>query len=118
MQDRIKELRKTLGLSQEDFAKKLGLKSRGKIANIEFGKIEADEDFIKLICKTYKVNYQWITNGLGEMFCDDDGDAQAIVDSIMTSENEFAKKTIVSLAKLSEERWQQLKEILEELSKQ
>ena len=40
MKDRIKELRVKLGLSQEDFAKKLGLKSRGKIANIEFGKIK------------------------------------------------------------------------------
>ena len=47
MKDRIKQLRKELGLSQDDFAKNLGLKSRGKIANIEFGKIEPDDDFAK-----------------------------------------------------------------------
>ena len=37
MDERLKELRKYLGLSREDFAKKLGLKSRGKIENIELG---------------------------------------------------------------------------------
>lgn len=116
MQERIKELRKTLGLSQEDFAKKLGLKSRGKIANIEFGKIEAEEDFVKLICKTYNVNYQWLTNGTGTMFRDDDSDAQAIVDAIMTGENEFARKVFVSLAGLSEEHWEQIKKFINELN--
>ena len=118
MQERIKELRKTLGMSQEDFAKKLGLKSRGKIANIEFGKIEAEEDFVKLICKTYNVNYQWLTNGTGKMFKDDDSDAQAIVDAIMTGDNEFAKKLIVSLAKLDEDKWEMIKEFIEEIARE
>lgn len=118
MKERIKELRQKLGLSQEDFAKKLGLKSRGKIANIEFGKIEADDDFIKLICRTYKVNYKWLVHGSGEMFNDDDSDAQAIVDSVMTGDNEFAKKMLVRFAKMSDEHWRQLQEILEELSKE
>ena len=68
MNDRIKELRKALGLSQEDFAKKLGLKSRGKIANIEFGKIEVDNDFASLICKQFNVNEKWLRTGEGNMF--------------------------------------------------
>ena len=38
MNERIKELRKALGLSREEFANKLGLKSRGKIENIELGR--------------------------------------------------------------------------------
>ena len=118
MKDRIKELRVKLGLSQEDFAKKLGFKSRGKIANIEFGKIAPDDDFIKLICRTYKVNYKWLVHGSGEMFNDDDSDAQAIVDSVMTSDNEFARKMLVRFARLSDEHWKMLQEILEELAKE
>ena len=51
----------------------------------------------------------------GNMFMDDDGDAQAIVDSVMTGDNEFAKKILVKFAKLSEEHWKQLEEILTEL---
>ena len=117
MNERIQNIRNSLGLSQEDFAKKLGLKSRGKIANIEFGKTEPDDEFIRLICKTYNVNYKWLVNGIGDMFKekDNDGDAQAIVDSVMSGDNEFAKKILVKFARLSEERWRQISEILKEL---
>ena len=117
MKDRIKQLRKELGLSQDDFAKNLGLKSRGKIANIEFGKIEPDEEFVKLICKAYNVNYQWLTTGYGEAFRDDDSDAQAIIDSIMTSDDDFAKKTLVKFAKLDERQWRIINDLIDSLQK-
>lgn len=115
MDERLKELRKYLGLSREDFAKKLGLKSRGKIENIELGRTNPDEDFLKLICNTYNVSCDWLVNGTGSMFRDDDSDAQAIVDSVMTGDNDFAKKILVKFAKLSDEHWKQLEEILNEL---
>lgn len=119
MIDRLKKVRKTLGLSREDFAKQLGLKSRGKIENIELGRTVADDEFIRLICSTFRVNYDWLVYGEGdEIFADDNGDAQAIVDSVMTGDNEFAKEILVKLSKLSEEHWQQLKEIFEELTKE
>lgn len=117
MKTRFKALRKELKLTQEEFADKMGL-SRSYINLIEMGKKVPAERTIKDICRTFKVSYQWLVNGLGEMFHDDDGDAQAIIDSVMTGDNEFAKKTLVNLARLSEERWQQLKEILEELTKE
>ena len=68
-------------------------------------------------CKTYNVNYKWLVNGIGDMFKekDNDGDAQAIVDSVMSGDNEFAKKILVKFARLSEERWRQISEILKEL---
>lgn len=115
MGERLKELRKYLGLSRDGFAEKLGLKSRGKIENLELGRTTPDDTFLKLICNTFKVNYDWLVNGTGDMFQDDDSDAQAIVDSVMTGDNDFAKKTLVKFARLSEERWKQLQEILAEL---
>lgn len=117
MSERLKELRKYLGLSREGFAEKLGLKSRGKIENLELGRTTPDETFLKLICNTFKANYDWLVNGTGDMFQDDDSDAQAIVDSVMTGDNDFEKKTLVKFARLIEERWRQLQEILEELEK-
>lgn len=65
---RIKELRLACGLSQDAFANKLGLKSRGKIANLEFGKTDADKEFMDLICSTFNVNRTWLSDGTGEMF--------------------------------------------------
>ena len=84
---------------------------------IEKGERTPSERTIKDICREFKANYDWLVNGTGDMFQDDDSDAQAIVDSVMTGDNDFAKKTLVKFARLSEEHWRQLQEILEELEK-
>ena len=111
---RLAELRKNLGMNQKDFASSLSL-GQSTLAMIETGKRELNERNIKLICSLYKVNYDWLVKGIGSMFQDDDSDAQAIVDSVMTSDNDFAKKILVKFAKLSDEHWKQLEEILNEL---
>lgn len=118
MEERIKKLRKELGLTQEEFSSKIDL-SRNFIAQIESGKKVPSDRTIRDICRTFKVDYDWLVYGDGdEMFADDNGDAQAIVDSVMTGDNEFAREILVKLSKLSEEHWQQLKEIFEELTKE
>lgn len=119
MNERIKDLRKTLGLTQEEFASKIDL-SRNFIAQIELGKKVPSDRTIRDICRIFKVDYDWLMYGGDEnnMFADDDGDAQAIVDSVMTGDDDFAKKVLVKLAKLDEKHWQLLKEIFEELSKE
>ena len=116
MKDRFKELREALSLTQQKFADRLDI-SRNFVAQIEMGSKIPSERTIKDICREFKVNYDWLVNGTGNMFQDDDSDAQAIVDSEMTGDNDFAKKTLVKFARLSEERWRQLQEILEELEK-
>lgn len=118
MSERLKELRKYLGLSRDDFAKRLGLKSRGKIENIELGRTKPDDAFIKLICNTFKVNYTWLVHGSGEMFEDDDGDAQAIIEAALNGQCQFARDTLVKLAKMDMKYWEMLKEIIEQLKKE
>lgn len=114
MKDRFKELRETLSLTQQKFADRLDI-SRNFVAQIEMGNKIPSERTIKDICREFKVNYDWLVNGTGNMFQDDDSDAQAIVDSVMTGDNDFAKKILVKFAKLSDEHWKQLEEILNEL---
>ena len=117
MEERIKELRKALGKTQQDFADSLEL-SRNFIAQVETGAKTPSERTLKDICREFKVNYDWLVTGTGEMFQDDDSDAQAIVDSVMTGDNEFAKKILVQFARLDESRWRQIEEILNELKKE
>ena len=71
MNNRIKELRKSLSMSQSDFGKKLGV-SRDVINNIEQGrnKKEISEIFIAHICNIFNVNPNWLITGEGEMFVD------------------------------------------------
>lgn len=111
---RVSVLRKTLKLTQTEFAKVLSIGQQA-LSMIENGQRDLSEKNIKLICFSYKVSYDWLVNGIGDMFQSDDSDAQAIVDSVMTGNNEFAKKILVKFAKLSDEHWKQLQEILTEL---
>ena len=120
MNDRLKELRKDLGLSQEDFARRLGLKSRGKIANIEFGKIEADEEFIKLICSTYDVNFDWLMFGKGPMRPEisKEEEIAAIIGKVLKNENiTYQKRIIQALSQMDEKELQSFAVLAESITK-
>lgn len=65
--ERIRQVRTTLGLSQSKFAKEISI-SNGYIASIELGNRRVNERLIKLICSAYNVNESWLWEGTGEMF--------------------------------------------------
>lgn len=67
MNDRIKKLRKTLDLTQQEFAEKLGIK-RNTIAQYEIGRNIPIDAVIKSICREFGVSEKWLRNGSGEMF--------------------------------------------------
>ena len=67
MNERIKELRLKLGLSQDEFGRRLGV-TRGAITNIELNKVEPKPLFIDLMCREFHVNESWLRTGEGEMF--------------------------------------------------
>ena len=67
MNERIKSLRKALGLTQQEFADKLGI-SRGNIGAYEVGKNAPSDAVISLIVRIFNANENWIRTGEGEMF--------------------------------------------------
>ena len=71
MHDRIRELRKKhLHLSQTAFGERLGV-SRSVINNIELNVLARPDQklsLIKLICKEFSVNEEWLLNGTDPMF--------------------------------------------------
>ena len=67
MNERIKELRKTLNLTQQEFADRLSLK-RNTIATYEIGKAVPSDRTLNDICREFNVNEDWLRNGTGEMF--------------------------------------------------
>lgn len=66
MKRRIKELRSSMGLTQQQFADRLGLK-RQTIAAYEVGNTEPSNATLLSICREYKVNENWLRTGEGEM---------------------------------------------------
>ncbi len=69
MNERIKELRKTLGLTLEKFGERLGV-SKVAISLIENGKNALTDQMFKSICREFNVNENWLRTGNGEMFND------------------------------------------------
>lgn len=67
MNKRIRELRKTLDLSQKEFADKIGLKQNA-ISYMEKDGATVTEQNIKTICSQFSVNENWLRTGDGKMF--------------------------------------------------
>ena len=65
--DRIRLVRKTLGLKQGEFALRIGL-TQTALSMIELEKVALTEKNIKLICATFAVDEEWLRTGKGEMF--------------------------------------------------
>jgi len=62
----LKHIRKTLGLTQRQFAEPLGIKG-SYISDIEKGKARPSESVIRLLEIKFRVNRKWLESGQGEM---------------------------------------------------
>lgn len=71
MNGRIRELRKTLELSQKEFAQKIGLKQNA-ISYMEKSGATVTEQNIKAICTQFSVNEHWLRTGCGKMFLENE----------------------------------------------
>lgn len=67
MNGRIKELRKKLDMTLEEFGKRLGV-TKSAMSNIENGNRNVTEQIFLSICREFNVNENWLRTGCGEMF--------------------------------------------------
>ena len=65
--DRIYFLRKQLNLSQRAFGEKIGIK-KASMSSIEKNKSNPSTQTIKLICIEFNVSYDWLLDGVGDIF--------------------------------------------------
>ena len=94
--ERIKEIRKTLGLTLEKFGEKLGV-TKTAISRIEKGERGLTEQMTKSICREFNVDYIWLTTEQGKMFVENDNEFRKKIDRIMTSEDDTRKILFKSL---------------------
>lgn len=100
--ERVKEVRKSLGLTLEKFGERIGV-ARGSMSNIENGNRNLTEQMTKSICREFGVDYIWLTTGEGEMFVDTDDDFIERIDRIMAGEDEARKNLFKFMLELSDE---------------
>ena len=107
MKDIIKKLRKTLDLTQQKFADKIGVK-QNTVAHYEIGRNEPIDTVITLICREFNVNEEWLRNGTGEMFHSPERHseiAKFTMQLLKEEEDSFKNRFISMLSDLSVEEW-------------
>lgn len=67
MKERIRELRRHLNMTMEEFGARIGL-TKSAVSFIESGRNGARDQTIFAICREFGVNEHWLRTGEGEMF--------------------------------------------------
>jgi len=108
--ERIKYVRESLNLSQSKFGETMGV-SRDVISNVELGRVEPKEYILRLICKTYRANYLYLTEEFGDPFV---GVPEIIMDDVIEEYRLDAtdRALIEEYVKLDEETRQSFKQYL------
>ncbi len=112
--ERVKEIRKSLGLTTEKFGEKLGIQ-RSAVSKIENGRCALTDANIKAICREFGVDYIWLTTGEGEMFVDSDDDFIEKIDRIMAGEDDARKNIFKFMLSLNDDDIVALGRILDQM---
>lgn len=88
MNNRIRMLRKSLGLNQTEFGKRIGVK-QSSIAGYETGVRVPLDSVILSICREFDVNEEWLRTGNGEMFLPSEDEVAEQVSHLLEESNPF-----------------------------
>lgn len=116
--DRIKDIRRSTGLSQTDFAERLGT-TRGVITNLEGEKTTPNEPFIKLICREFNIDEHWLRTGEGEMkqkLTRNQEIAEYLGHLMGNPDDDIRKQFILNVSKLDADEIRLLAEIAEKMA--
>ena len=112
METRLKAVRKAVGLTQQEFADRLGIK-RGAVANYEIGRNDPIDAVISLICREFGVNETWLRTGEGEMFAPVDPENQLMEWAgrvLADSSDSFRARFVRMMMGLTDKEWAVLEE--------
>lgn len=107
MKDRIKKVRKAVGLTQQAFADKLGIR-QNTVALYEMGRSGVSDGMITSICREFNVNETWLRTGEGDMFrkrTDNEVLTEFAADMVFEADDSFKKAIITTFAKMDDETW-------------
>ena len=96
-------MRHTLGLTQQKFADKLGIKGNA-ISQYESGRNAPIDAVISLICREFNVNEEWLRTGNGEMFVQRTraDELSSFVDQLLQSEpDDIRRRFVTAISRLS-----------------
>lgn len=117
MNDRIKELRKAMNLSQEKFGELLGITKSG-VSDIESGRRKVTDQHVIMLVNN-GVNEEWLRTGKGSMFVPKSKDeeiGEMLADIQKSGEDSFRHRLVSALARLDDDGWNKLEELIDMIS--
>lgn len=116
MKDRIKQIRKSNNLTQQEFARRLGV-SRSGVASYETGEREPISAVISLICREFDVSEDWLRYGIGKMqrSASREQEIEALVNSALKGNNEFKKAVIQAICSRTDKELEVLDALLSDI---
>ena len=118
MKDRIKQVRKSQKLTQAAFGDIIGVKGN-TITNYETGLRNPTDAVIKSICREFGVSEEWLRTGKGSMFIPKSKDeeiAGMFADIQKAGEDSFRHRLVSALARLDDDGWDKLEELIDMIS--
>lgn len=118
MNERLKELRIYLGLTQEAFGETVGV-TKAAISRIESGVNSLSDRMMLSIVTQHNVNEEWLRTGNGDMFnpMSEDEELDLYIGRVSGGDDKFKKNLLKALCKLTDDEWNVLKKIIEETKK-
>lgn len=117
MNERLKQLRNALNLTQQALADKLGVK-RNTVGQWECGRNDPSDAAIVSICREFSVNESWLRTGEGDMFIKrsrDEEIAEFMGCLISDDSNPTMKRFIKAFSKLDPADWDVIQKIMDAL---
>ena len=117
--ERIKELRKALGLTQEKFGERVGVK-KNTISQIENGVNGVTDQLRLAVFREFNVNEDWLRTGEGSMFSEPDEDEEIakFLGDILSDQPDFRGRLVAVLARMTTDEWALLEAKIRELSEE
>ena len=115
--ERVKEVRRTQGLTLEKFGDRLGV-TKQTISRIENGVNALTDQMAKAICREFGVSESWLRTGEGEMIepTTPSEHLLAYVARISTEpDKEFQIEFLTALSRMKPEQWKLVEDFLDDL---
>lgn len=116
MDERIKELRKALGLTQQKFADAIGVR-QNTVAQYEMGRNPPTDTVITLICREFNVSEEWLRTGEGDMFKPKSRNEDLFEFAAKVAEGDpgsIQSQLLAVMARLTDEQWEVLAQVAHE----
>ena len=109
--ERVRAIRKELGMTQAKFGESLGV-SNDVVKNLEYGRVAPTDLIINMICARFNVNEQWLRTGEGNMFRElsEDEELAGLFGDLLSKDPpktaKLKKRLIIKLLKLDDQQFE------------